>query len=78
MSLIRYMLKWKHTERVTLTPEGFAYLTIAGFITIGSMIRNINLLILMTGIMFAPLLINWRLAVHRLRTLRVDDNSRRK
>ena len=70
VSLIRYLLKWKHTERVTLTPEGFAYLTIAGFITIGSMIRNINLLILMTGIMFAPLLINWRLAVHRLRTLR--------
>ncbi len=64
------MLRPKYTERVTLTLEGFAYLTLISFITLGSVLRNVNLLILMAGIMLAPLLINWRLAVHRSRTLR--------
>lgn len=68
--LIRYIQRRKFLERVTLTPEGFAYLTVVSFITIGSVLRNVNLLILMTGILLAPLLINWRLAVHRVRTLR--------
>ncbi|MDB2686361.1 DUF58 domain-containing protein [Mariniblastus sp.] len=66
----RYIGRRKYLERVTLTAEGFAYLTVASFITIGSVLRNVNLLILMTGIMFAPLFINWRLAVHRVRSLR--------
>ena len=66
----RYIRRRKYLEQVTLTAEGFAYLTVASFITIGSVLRNVNLLILMTGIMFAPLLINWRLAVHRVRSLR--------
>ena len=66
----RYIRRRKYLEQVTLTAEGFAYLTVASFITIGSVLRNVNLLILMTGIMFAPLFINWRLAVHRVRSLR--------
>ena len=66
----RYIGRRKYLERVTLTAEGFAYLTVTSFITIGSVLRNVNLLILMTGIMFAPLFINWRLAVHRVRSLR--------
>ena len=70
MSPFRYIRLRKYLERVTLTAEGFAYLTVVSFITIGSVLRNVNLLILMTGIMFAPLLINWRLAVHRVRSLR--------
>ena len=66
----RYIRRRKYLEQVTLTAEGFAYLTVASFITIGSVLRNVNLLILMTGIMFAPIFINWRLAVHRVRSLR--------
>jgi len=67
---VRYIARRKYLERVILTPEGFAYLTVASFITIGSVLRNVNLLILMTGIMFAPIFINWRLAIHRVRSLR--------
>lgn len=70
MSPFRYIRRRKYFERVILTAEGFAYLTVVSFITIGSVLRNVNLLILMTGIMFAPLFINWRLAVHRVRSLR--------
>ena len=70
MSLFRYIHRRKYYERVALTVEGIAYLTVVSFITIGSVLRNVNLLILMTGIMLAPLFINWRLAVHRARSLR--------
>ena len=70
MSLFRYIHRRKYFERVALTVEGIAYLTVVSFITIGSVLRNVNLLILMTGIMLAPLFINWRLAVHRVRSLR--------
>lgn len=70
LSLFRYIRKRKHLERISLTPEGFAYLTVLSFIAIGSIVRNVNLLILMAGIMSAPLFLNWRLAVHRIRSLR--------
>lgn len=46
------------------------YLIVLSFITIGSVLRNVNLLILMAGMMYAPLLINWRLAVRRLRSFK--------
>ena len=70
VSLFRYIHRRKYYERVALTVEGIAYLTMVSFVTIGSVLRNVNLLILMTGILLAPLFINWRLAVHRARSLR--------
>lgn len=70
MSLFRYIRKRKYLERISLTPEGFAYLTVLSFIAVGAIVRNVNLLLLMSGIMFAPLFLNWRLAVHRIRSLR--------
>ena len=70
MSLFRYIHRRKYFERVALTVEGIAYLTMVSFITIGSVLRNVNLLILMTGILLGPLFINWRLAVYRVRSLR--------
>jgi hypothetical protein len=70
LSLFRYIRKRKYLERISLTPEGFAYLTVLSFIAVGAIVRNVNLLLLMAGIMFAPLFLNWRLAVHRIRSLR--------
>ena len=52
-----------------LTPEGWVFLVVLMFITLGSIMRNVNLLVLMAGMMVVSLLLNWRLAVHRLRTL---------
>ena len=45
-------------------------MVILGFITVGAVLRNVNLLILMAGLMYGPLLINWRIAVNRVKTLR--------
>lgn len=52
-----------------LTPEGWVYLVVLAFITVGAVLRNVNLLIFMAGMMYAPLLINWRLGLRRLRAL---------
>ena len=52
-----------------LTPEGWVFLVVLTFITVGAIMRNVNLLVLMAGMMFVSLLINWRLARHRLTTI---------
>lgn len=70
--MFHYLHARKLIERASLTPEGFVYVTVLCFITIGSVIRNVNLLILMAGLMYAPLFINWRLAVRRLRSFRAN------
>jgi uncharacterized protein (DUF58 family) len=59
----------KSPPAISITPEGWIYLVILAFISIGSVLRNVNLLILMSGMMIAPLLINWRMGVLRGRTL---------
>jgi uncharacterized protein (DUF58 family) len=52
-----------------LTPEGWVFLIVLGFITVGAVLRNVNLLIVMAGMMYAPLLLNWRLGIRRLKSL---------
>jgi uncharacterized protein (DUF58 family) len=52
-----------------ITAEGWLYLVILAFISAGAVLRNVNLLVLMSGMMIAPLIINWRLGVLRARTL---------
>ena len=68
--MFRYIRARKQIERTSLTPEGIVYVIVLAFITVGSVIRNVNLLILMAGIMYAPLFINWRLAIRRLQSFR--------
>lgn len=59
----------KLSQEITITGEGWLYVVILAFISVGAVLRNVNLLILMSGMMIAPLIINWRLAVVRARTL---------
>ncbi len=57
--------------RIMLTREGAIYLVVLMFIAAGALLRNINLLILMTGIMVAPMLIGWRISLAMLKRLRL-------
>lgn len=61
------------TERIrlALTNEGWIYLIILLFVASGGLLRNINLLILLNGLMAAPLLVGWRLCVIMLRNLKL-------
>lgn len=55
--------------KVWLTREGWIFLVILLFVSAGSLLRNINLLMLMTGIMVAPLFLSWRGSLLMLRQL---------
>ncbi|MFN9183012.1 MAG: DUF58 domain-containing protein [Planctomycetota bacterium] len=55
--------------KVWLTREGWIFLVILLFVSAGSLLRNINLLMLMTGIMVAPLFLSWRGCLLMLRQL---------
>lgn len=52
-----------------LTPEGWVFLVILAFVSFGSVLRNVNLLIVLSGMMFAAIILNWRSAIVRLRNI---------
>ena len=56
-------------RELKLTPEGWVYLVVLAFISVGAVLRNVNLLIFMAGMMYAPILLNWRIGVSRLKSL---------
>ena len=53
---------------IKLTPEGWVFLVVLAFITVGAVLRNVNLLVVLAGMMYAPLLLNWRLAIRWLKS----------
>jgi hypothetical protein len=53
--------------RVRLTREGWYYLFVLSFIVGGAAVCHVNLLIILGGMMLAPLLINWRLSLATMR-----------
>lgn len=53
----------------TITREGWYYLVVLAFISGGAVLREINLLFILVGMMFGPLLFNWRAVVGSLRRL---------
>lgn len=60
--------------RIRLTREGWIFLTIILFISVGAVLRNINLLIVLSGMMIAPLMLGWRLCVRTLSDLDIKRN----
>lgn len=60
--------------RIRLTREGWIYVTILVFISIGAVLRNVNLLILLSGMMVAPLILSWRLCIQMLMDLDLNRN----
>lgn len=59
----------KLLRHVKLTPEGWVFLVVLAFVSVGAILRNVNLLVVMAGMMCVSLFINWRLSVHHLKTL---------
>ncbi len=65
----------RHTR---ITYEGLSFLAILAFIVLGSIMRQINLLVLLSGLMIAPFFFNWRISakmMERLRFQRVFPDS---
>ena len=58
-------------HRLTICLEGLYYLVVLAFIIGGGMLRGINLLFVLAGMMIGPLIYNWRMVVVMLRRLQV-------
>ncbi|MEM7454283.1 MAG: DUF58 domain-containing protein [Planctomycetota bacterium] len=55
--------------KLRMTAEGVAFLVILAFVSVGAVLRSVNLLILLAGMMCAPLLLNWRSQIHVMSSL---------
>ena len=58
-------------RRAWLTREGWYYLAVLAFIIGGAVLRSVNLLVILAGMMIAPLLFNWRLVMASLMGLSI-------
>ena len=58
-------------RRVSMTPEGWYYLALIGALLIGAMLREINLLLLLSALLAGPLFLCWRLVLTTLRGLKI-------
>ena len=57
-------------RQTRITYEGISFLSILAFIILGSIMRQINLLVLLSGLMIAPFFFNWRLSRKMLERMR--------
>jgi len=65
----------RRQNRTTITLEGWYFLGIMGFILAGALLRHMNLLILLFGLMLGPMYVNWRIVAHSLRKIRVSRSA---
>lgn len=56
-------------KQTSICREGWYYITVLGFIIAGAMIRDINLLFILAGMMLGPLVLSWLLVNTTLRKL---------
>ncbi|MCL6650260.1 MAG: DUF58 domain-containing protein [Chloroflexi bacterium] len=59
-------------RRAWLTREGWYYLAVVAFVVGGAVLRSINLLVVLAGLLIAPLIFNWRLVLASLLGLRAE------
>lgn len=59
-------------RQTAICREGVYYLLVLAFVSCGALLRDINLLVVMAGMLVGPLLYNWRAVVVALRELRVE------
>ena len=59
-------------SKISFTAEGWIFVVILVFVTVGAILRNVNLLVIMSGMMFAPLLLSWRIGSHLMRHTEAD------
>jgi uncharacterized protein (DUF58 family) len=61
-------------QRVAISREGWCYLVVMVFILAGALLRQINLLVILFGMLAGPMLASWRLVKATLRRLDVKRN----
>ena len=59
---------------VSICKEGWYYLVVLGVIVGGAILRDINLLIILAGMMIGPIILSWRMVALTLRKTNVSRN----
>ncbi|MEC7564437.1 MAG: DUF58 domain-containing protein [Planctomycetota bacterium] len=57
--------------RILITSQGWYYLFVVLFIVGGAIMREVNMLVVLSGMLFGPLLLQWRLTIATLKNLSV-------
>lgn len=60
-----------HRRRVSLTREGWYYLVVMAFVIGGAVLREVNLLLVLSAMMVGPVILGWRLALATIGDLEV-------
>lgn len=55
--------------RLSIPPEGFVFLVVLGFVTVCSVLRSVNMLVVVSGMMLVALLLCWRLSRYAVRNV---------
>jgi uncharacterized protein (DUF58 family) len=55
--------------RILITTQGWYYLFVVLFIVGGAIMREVNMLVILSGMLFGPLLLHWRLTISSLENL---------
>jgi len=63
------MPRQRHT---TVCREGWYYLLVLGIVFVGAMVRDVNLLLILSGLLVGPLVFSWRMVGRTLRGLGVQ------
>lgn len=58
-------------RKTALTHEGWYYVLVVSFIVVGAVWRQVNLMIVLSGLMIGPVLLNWRISAATIRRLQV-------
>lgn len=61
-------------RRVAFTREGWSFIAILAFVVFGSILRQINLLVMLASMMIPALLFNWRMVIMMIRRLSVKHS----
>ena len=59
-------------HRTTIRREGWYYLAITAVVFSGALVKEVNLLLILAGMMLGPILLNWRSVGANLRGLRLE------
>ena len=58
-------------RNVSVTAEGWYFLLVVRFIVVAAVMREVNLLIILAGMLLGPWLLHWRMVIVSLRELEV-------
>src|SRR5690242_19531774 len=61
----------RRQQQISITLEGLLYLGISCFILAGALTRQINLLMLLFGMLTGPIVVSWRLVKSTLRKVEI-------